>query len=71
MQPLNFELDEMQTRRCAYFSRIRAKSHRLEKMNGVEPSNVDKTLDQLVHENLSSSDFASLGRPVGILDGFP
>ena len=45
---LDFELDLIQQNRIAHLKRIGAKAQRLAHVNGVEPSNVSKTLDELV-----------------------
>ena len=45
---LDFELDLIQQNRIAHLKRIGAKAQRLAHVNGVEPSNVSKSLDELV-----------------------
>ncbi len=45
---LDFELELIQQNRIAHLKRLGAKAQRLAHLNGVEPSNVSKTLDELV-----------------------
>lgn len=49
---LDCELEQMQTARLAYFRRIAAKARRLERLNGIEPENVSKSLEQLIRYSL-------------------
>ena len=49
-ESLDYELDNMQQIRRAYFMRMRSRAIRLEALGAIEPSNVDNTLEQLASE---------------------
>ncbi len=50
VESIDYELDSMQQIRRAYFMRLRSRAIRLEALGAIEPSNVDKTLEQLASE---------------------
>ena len=53
---LDFELDSMQQMRSAYFKRMGARARRLEPLNGMEPTHVSLSLDELVSRMVRSLD---------------
>ncbi len=53
---LDLDLHLMQTQRRAYWQRLHARSRRLESLHGVEPANVDKTLDELIQAHPPATD---------------